>query len=189
MTRLIGDLVDAASLEAGHVALHLEPLDLASFLFGWKERLAGALPMDRVRILAGADVPAILADPARLDQILANLASNALKYSLPGSEVRVELSATEDALRLSVADRGPGIPPDELPRLFRRYYRARAAGRAEGLGLGLFITRKLVEAHGWRIEATSEVGTGTVFTVVIPAGDRRPHATFPAAGGGAATAG
>jgi signal transduction histidine kinase len=184
MTRLIGDLVDAARLEAGHVALSLEPLDLASFLSRWKDRMAGALAMERVRIEAPAATPPVLADPARLDQILANLASNALKYSHPGSEVRVDLRATPEALRLSVADRGTGIPPDELPRLFERYYRARTAGRAEGLGLGLFITRKLVEAHGWRIEVASEVGAGSVFTLVIPAA-----ADAPARSAGAASAG
>jgi PAS domain S-box-containing protein len=185
MTRLIGDLVDAARLEAGHVRLQLEPLDLPAFLSGWKERMAGALPMERVRVVAEAGAPVVFADPARLDQILANLASNALKYSPPETEVTVELGATPDALRLSVADRGPGIPQEELPRLFQRYYRSRTAGRVEGLGLGLFITRKLVEAHGWRIEASSEVGEGSVFTVVIPVAGARP-ARPPASGGGVA---
>jgi PAS domain S-box-containing protein len=168
MTRLIGDLVDAARLEAGHLALLLEPVDLVAYLGGWKERMAGALEMERVRIRAPDAVPAVLADAGRLEQILVNLVSNALKYSLADSEVQIELVATAGALRLSVADRGPGIPPEELPRLFERYYRAKSASRTEGLGLGLFITRKLVDAHGWRIEVASEPGRGSVFTVVVP---------------------
>jgi signal transduction histidine kinase len=173
MTRLIGDLVDAARFEAGHVDLQLEPMDLASFLGGWRDRVAAGLHVERVRLEVPASVPAVLADPGRLDQILANLVSNALKYSIPGSEVRVTLTeappaAAPNVLRLAVSDVGPGIPSDELPRLFERYYRSKSAPHAEGLGLGLFITRKLVEAHGWRIHVQSELGKGSVFTVVIP---------------------
>ncbi len=181
MTRLIGDLVDAARLETGHVALRLEPLDLCAFLSGWRERMAGALDVGRVRLVLPGAVPTVLADAGRFEQILVNLVSNALKYSIPGSEVRVELTAAGSALRVSVADRGPGIPSDELPRLFERYYRAKSASRAEGLGLGLFIARKLVEAHGWRIEVASELGEGSVFTVVAPvAGGRAARSTAAA---------
>lgn len=178
MTRLIGDLVDAARLEAGHVDLQLEPMDLASFLGGWRDRVAAGLHVERVRLEVPASVPAVLADAGRLDQILANLVSNALKYSIPDSEVRVTLTAeappaaarpAPNVLCLAVSDVGPGIPPDEIPRLFERYYRSKSAPHAEGLGLGLFITRKLVEAHGWRIHVQSELGKGSVFTVVIPA--------------------
>lgn len=140
--------------------------------------MAGALAMERVRISAPPSVPVVLADAGRLDQILVNLVSNALKYSVADSDVRVELTATASALRLSVADRGPGIAPEELPRLFERYYRTKSAARAEGLGLGLFITRKLVEAHGWRIEVASEQGSGSVFTLVLPiASGKTAHAT------------
>jgi PAS domain S-box-containing protein len=169
MTRLIGDLVDAARLEAGHVTLHLEPVDLSMFLVRWRERMAAALDVQRVKLTVPGAVPVVLADAARLDQILANLVTNALKYSVADSDVRVALEVAPPDLRLSVTDRGPGIAADELPRLFQRYYRAKSAVRAEGLGLGLFITRKLVEAHGWRIEAASEPGAGSVFTLVVPA--------------------
>jgi signal transduction histidine kinase len=168
MSRLIGDLVDAARIEAGHLDLRLEPLDLATFVLGWKERVAGALQVERVRLEMPPSVPAVRADPARVDQILANLVSNALKYSLPDSEVHVALTSTGAGLRLAVSDVGPGIPPEEVPRVFERYYRAKGSARAEGLGLGLFITRNLVEAHGWSLELRSEVGRGSVFTVVVP---------------------
>jgi signal transduction histidine kinase len=87
--------------------------------------------------------------------------------------VDVELALAPEAMRLAVRDRGPGIAPDDLPRVFDRYWRGKSAGRAEGLGLGLFITRKLVDAHGWRIEVASEVGRGSVFTVIVPLGGAR----------------
>jgi signal transduction histidine kinase len=181
MTRLIGELVDAARLEAGHVDLRLEAMDLGAFLLGWRERVAEALPIERVRVEVPASVPAVRADPARLDQILANLVSNALKYSLPDTGVRIALAATPSALRLAVSDVGPGIPPDEVPRLFERYYRAKGSVGAEGLGLGLFITRKLVEAHGWRVEVESEVGKGSVFTVIVPVDGARTAQRSPSA--------
>jgi signal transduction histidine kinase len=170
MQRLIQDMVDAARLEAGRLELHLEPVDLAAFLHGWKERLAGALAVDRVRISIAAEPPVVLADPARLEQIVVNLVTNALKYSVAESEVQVAVEQVAGRLELSVRDRGPGIATDELARIFDRYYRARGASRAEGLGLGLFITRKLVDAHGWEIRVESELGRGSVFTVAMPVG-------------------
>jgi signal transduction histidine kinase len=169
MQRLIQDIVDATRLEAGHLALHLEPVELAGFLRQWRDRLAAAIDVERVRIEApdGAS-PVVLADPGRLEQIVSNLVTNALKYSAPGTEVVVALAVDRERVELSVTDRGPGISRDELPRLFDRYYRARNAVRAEGLGLGLFITRKLVEAHGWELRVDSELGHGSVFAVVLP---------------------
>jgi signal transduction histidine kinase len=183
MTRLIGDLVDAARLAEGHLDLRLEAMDLPAFLAGWRERVAGALPVERVRLEVPADVPVpmVRADPARLDQILTNLVSNALKYSLPDSAVHVALAAGPSSLRLAVSDVGPGIPPEEVSRLFERYYRAKGSAGAEGLGLGLFITRKLVEAHGWRVEVHSEVGKGSVFTVVVPLDGAEPAQSSPSA--------
>jgi signal transduction histidine kinase len=169
MQRLIQDMVDAARLEAGHLALKLEPVDLNAFLLEWKERLAGALAVERVRISVTPDLPFVLADPARLEQIVVNLVTNALKYSVADSEVQVAFTHAGDRLELSVRDQGSGIAADELPRLFDRYYRARNATAAEGLGLGLFITRKLADAHGWAIRVESELGRGSTFTVVVPA--------------------
>lgn len=181
MTRLIGDLVDAARLEAGHLDLRLEAMDLGAFLLGWRDRMAGALPLERVHVHVPASVPAVRADPDRLDQILGNLVSNALKYSLPESRVEVALSAAPSALRVAVSDVGPGIPPEEVTRVFDRYYRAKGSVGAEGLGLGLFITRKLVEAHGWHVEVESEVGKGSVFTVVVPVDGGRAAQPSPSA--------
>jgi PAS domain S-box-containing protein len=175
MQRLIQDMVDAARLEAGHLRLEREPVDLAAFLRSWRDRLAGALPIDRVRVEVPREVPYVVADPARLEQIVGNLVTNALKYSVADSLVDVGLLHRGDQLELSVRDRGPGIAPEDLPHLFDRYYRARGATRAEGLGLGLFITRKLVDAHGWRIDVASEAGRGSVFTVVIPAARAAPR--------------
>ncbi len=101
----------------------------------------------------------------RLDRIVVNLLGNALAYS-PG-EVVVRAATDGDAVRVEIVDRGPGIPPDDLPRLFERFERGGRAG-GEGLGLGLYIVRKLVEAHGGRVRAESVPGQGSTFAFTLP---------------------
>ena len=107
-------------------------------------------------------------DRDRLGQVLDNLLSNAVKYSRPGGEivVRVEPNGSEAWVR--VVDEGEGIPPETLPRLFERYYRADRSDPKVGLGLGLYIARMLVEAHGGRIWAESTPGQGSTFTIALP---------------------
>jgi len=178
MNALIQDLVDAARLEARPVQLRPEPVNLASFAGDLTAHLAGVLPAERIRVETAPSLPLVSADPARLERILANLLSNALKYSPPESQitVRVQPGSPGEAL-VSVADLGIGIAADELPRLFQRFYRTRETGSTEGLGLGLYITRKLVEAHGGRIWAESPgPGQGATFYFTLPVtrANRRP---------------
>ena len=107
-------------------------------------------------------------------RILVNLLSNALKYSAPGTEVTVTLRREGGEVITSVTDRGPGIASEELPRLFARYYRTETGReRGGGIGLGLYITRMLVEAHGGHIWAESTVGVGSTFSFSLPLADQR----------------
>ena len=169
MNTMIQDLVDAARSESGQLALRREPLDMASFLRSLKERLAPALEMDRIQIEADQGLPRVDADPSRLERIVTNLISNALKYSEPGTPVIVRLNQHDGELITSVTDRGPGIPSEDLPHLFERYFRSTgAAGSREGLGLGLYITKMLVEAHRGRIWVESEPGRGSTFSFSLP---------------------
>ncbi|HOG47921.1 MAG TPA: ATP-binding protein, partial [Anaerolineae bacterium] len=116
-----------------------------------------------------ADLPPASADPDRLERVLTNLWSNALKYSAPGTPVTVSARQEGREVITSVADRGPGIAPEDLPGLFQRYFRTAAAEeRRKGVGLGLYITRRLVEAHDGRIWAESTVGVGSVFSFSLP---------------------
>jgi len=168
MNAMIQDLVDTAHSEAGQLRLERRPLDLPPFVREVVERQSAAMDTRRIRVQA-AVVPPVLADPARLERILVNLFSNALKYSDPGTEVTVRFEHRDGEVITSVTDRGPGIAPEELPRLFQRYYRPAAAReRREGMGLGLYITKMLVEAHGGRIWAESELGEGSVFSFSLP---------------------
>lgn len=106
-------------------------------------------------------------DRVRIGQVLANLLSNALKFTPPGGQVRVELRAEPPWARVWVADSGPGIPIDELPHVFDRFFRGRQA-RPSGSGIGLTVVRELVEAHGGTAEASNVAGNGATFTVWLP---------------------
>lgn len=170
MNIMIQDLVDMARAESGQLRLSIQPVDLDAFVRGLKGHLAGVLPTERLSIHSAGGLPRVLADPARLERILVNLITNALKYSTPGTEVTIDLVYRDGEVVTSVVDRGPGIPEAELHLLFQRYRRARAAAKeAEGLGLGLYITRQLVEAHGGRIWVQSELGVGSSFSFALPA--------------------
>ena len=174
MNTMIQDLVDAARLEAGKLALTLQAVDLRMVLHDLLERLSSVLETGRVRLEAPEALPPARADRDRLERILTNLLSNALKYSTPGTPVTATVAQTDGEVVTSISDQGPGIAPEDLPHLFERYYRPRARPSApEGLGLGLYITKGLVEAHGGRIWAESQVGVGSTFSFTLPVAGAR----------------
>jgi signal transduction histidine kinase len=115
-------------------------------------------------------------DPDRIRQVLRNLLSNAIKYSAPGSEVSARIEYVGLSYRVSIADRGPGIPPEALPYIFDRFYRAPAAirGHVRGMGIGLYVCRELIQAHGGSIEVSSRLGEGTTFVLHLPAEQTAP---------------
>ena len=168
LTRLVDDLLVLAGLEAGGIVVTPEPVLLVPFL----ETLIRDEPGgDRVRLSVSAEAPATIeTDPLRLHQIVANLLANALKYSSQDRTVSLVVVAEGGDVILDVADSGPGILADDLPRIFEPYYRT-AGGRAaaDGAGLGLSITRRLAEALGGHLTASSIVGEGSVFRVRLPA--------------------
>jgi signal transduction histidine kinase len=166
MDRMLRDLADAARSESGTLEVTPSPIELRPFVDGFLEVADGVLERPRVENAIPTTAPRVLADPDRLDRILVNLVGNALKYS--HERVVVTADGSGDEVRISVADKGPGIAPEDLPRIFDRYYRGQRH-EGEGLGLGLFIVRKLVEAHGGRIWADSRPGQGSTFTFTLPA--------------------
>ncbi len=168
MNTMILDLVDSARLEAGQLKMDCAPVDLPSFLNDLKRRLAGVLEMNRVRVDMPEGLPRVYADADRLERVFTNLLSNALKYSPSDTEVLVTAERQDGMVKVSVIDRGVGMPREDIPRLFQRFYRAKGTRKTEGVGLGLYITRMLVEAHGGRIWAESEFGKGSVFSFTLP---------------------
>jgi K+-sensing histidine kinase KdpD len=181
---MLQDLVKVVALESGQVVLERRPVALPDLVHHLRETLAAALPMERVELRIPEELPPLLADPNRLERVLVNLLSNALKYS--DGAVTVDAAQREGDVVVSVRDHGRGIAADELPRLFTKYYRASSAREREGLGLGLYISRLLVEAHAGRIWAESVAGSGSTFFVAIPVatGPSAPEPSrAPVAGG------
>jgi PAS domain S-box-containing protein len=170
LSRMITDLLDLNSLDASRLQLSPQPVNLPTLVRAVTDRVAADTEGHPVEIAQEGEIPEILVDPARFEQMLGNLLSNAAKYGEPGTPIRVELRVRETEVHLAVQNHGAGIPPEELPRLFTRYHRTRHAKAkgTPGLGLGLYITRGLVEAHGGWIKAESIPNDVTTFRVGLP---------------------
>jgi two-component system OmpR family sensor kinase/two-component system sensor histidine kinase BaeS len=167
--RLVDDLRALALAEAGQLQLALAPADLADLLRGVVDSfdLQAELQGQRLILELPPDLPLVEADPQRVRQVVANLVSNALAHAPESGRVVVAAGPDPGWVRVSVADDGPGIAPEELPHVFDRFWRG-GKPRAEGSGLGLAIARELVRAHGGRIWVESEPGKGTTFTFTLP---------------------
>ncbi|WP_437325854.1 PAS domain S-box protein [Sorangium sp. So ce381] len=169
LNRMIDDLLDVSRLESHRLDLRPIEVDLPALIRATVERTADATRGHRVDVEVLDRVPPLLADPGRLEQVLTNLLSNAAKYGAPETPIRIAVERRSGEVSVAIENEGKGIAPDELPRLFTRYYRTREAkaGGAAGLGLGLYIVRGLVEAHGGRIWAESAPGK-TTFQFTLP---------------------
>jgi signal transduction histidine kinase len=173
MNRLIGDLRELAQVEGGGLSIQREDVDLVALAQEAVERVRTLTTGHAVRVEAPELPIVVTGDRDRLGQVLDNLLGNAVKYSRDGGDIVVRGEAVDREARLRVADHGPGIPADALPHLFERFYRGQPAAGDSGLGLGLYISRMLVEAHGGRIWAASMPGAGSTFTIALPLAESR----------------
>jgi two-component system sensor histidine kinase KdpD len=168
MTRLIANLLDMVRLETGALAVHKEwqPLEevVGIALIRLDERLAGR----EVQTALPADLPLVEIDGVLVEQVFINLIENAVKYSPAASPLEISARAAPDAVIVSVADRGPGIPAGESERIFDKFHRLPAGGAGSGVGLGLTICRGIVSAHGGRIWAENRPEGGAVFRFTLP---------------------
>jgi PAS domain S-box-containing protein len=170
LTRLIGDLADVSRLDTGQLVLRRETLDLVAVVRDVAEQFQPLSEAHPIQVEATAESLIGTWDRDRLEQVIQNLLTNAIKYSPNGGEIRVVIEDLGADARLAVRDEGIGIPPGLLTRVFEPFYRVEPATRAiRGLGLGLHISKALVEAHGGRIQAVSAgEGQGSTFTVTLP---------------------
>ncbi|GIG38252.1 sensor histidine kinase [Cellulomonas phragmiteti] len=169
--RLVSDLLLSAQVEAGTFAISPTDVDVAAVASAAVASAGPSAAAAQVVLESDLRAAPVRADPVRLGQAVDNLLSNALKFTPQGGTVRVSVEPTADAgARVAVRDTGIGIPPDELGHLMERFYRASTATRRAipGVGLGLSITKAVVEAHGGSVEVTSVVGEGTTFTLTLP---------------------
>ncbi|MBW7881497.1 MAG: HAMP domain-containing protein [Caldilineaceae bacterium] len=172
LSRLIDDLGILSQAETGQLHLEKQEIDpgaLVRRVAGLLERRAGERQVALVAQVE-PELPTLTADPARLTQVLVNLIDNALRYAPPTSSVEVTARRVGDEIELSVRDEGPGIPNEDLPHVFNRFWRGdRARARdTGGSGLGLVIVAQLVAAHGGRVEAENRPGAGACFRVFFP---------------------
>ncbi len=165
---MIQDLVDSTRLQTGQLDLARQSVHLTGFVTELLGRAKGIIDIGRVRVEIPTELPPVSADPERLERVMMNLLTNAVKYSSPETPVLIRAERSDRNLVVSVSDSGIGIPSEDLPHIFERFYRVRSASRAEGLGLGLYITKMLVEAHGGRIWVDSEIGKGSTFYLTLP---------------------
>lgn len=168
MNKMIQDLTDLTKIDSGQLRPEKEPVHLHPFLHDLLSRLTMVVNIDRVQTLIPREIPPVNVDPSLLERIIGNLVSNALKYSSEDRPVLIRARAGEKEVITSVIDQGAGIPAEDIPSLFRPFYRSRKKREIEGLGLGLFITKKLVMAHGGRIWVSSEEGRGSIFSFSLP---------------------
>ncbi len=180
LARLTKDMVDLQHLERGQLLIRMEQVSLPEVLSAVAQRyipLAEAKHQD-FQVEVPADLPAVRVDRDKLELIVGNLCSNAVKFTPPGGRIRLAAKDGPGEVRIVVEDNGPGIPPEAQERIFERFYQVQESLTREhgGLGLGLSIVKGLVELHGGRVWVESEVGEGSTFIVSLPKESGRPGA-------------
>jgi signal transduction histidine kinase len=166
---MLNTLMDISEAESGTMQLRREPVPLAEVVARAVDLYRDVADAKGVTLAAIASPDIVVtADRTRLEQVAANLIDNAVKYTPAGGRVDVEVLREADAAVLQVRDTGPGIPADELPRIFDRLFRGDTSRTERGLGLGLSLVKAIVEAHGGAVEVSSELGRGSTFSVSLP---------------------
>jgi two-component system phosphate regulon sensor histidine kinase PhoR len=172
LNALVEDVLSLARLESPRVELKLADVDLAELLHSimrdWEKRFGEKQVKSHLNF--PGNLPMLRADEARLQELIYNLLDNAVKYSNPGGTVFLRAEPVDSAIRITVADQGIGIGPDDLPRIFERFYRADKSrgGEVRGTGLGLSIVKHIAQLHSGSVEAHSELGKGTTISVLLP---------------------
>src|SRR5690606_19287639 len=173
METMIGDLLDMSRLEAGRLPLELRPADAGALVREAISAHAIAAAERGLEIHGDAAAARVRCDPARIAQVLGNLLGNAIKFGRRGDRISVRAAIEDDRARFEVSDTGPGIAAEDLPYVFEPFWSAQApAGARDGIGLGLYISRRCGEAHGGQIRAESEPGRGTTVSFTLPPVDQ-----------------
>ena len=174
MAHLVDDLLDVAAIESGQLQLDLQPVELVQLAqtnLARNQLIAGRKGI--TLHLQAMPVPGLLLDAAKIEQVLDNLVTNAIKFSPSGSRVEVSIQPVGAEIQISVRDQGPGIPPAEMAALFKPFHRTSVKSTAgeKSTGLGLVIVKRIVEGHGGRIQVESQPGQGSTFRVTLPLPD------------------
>src|SRR5512136_2189358 len=170
LSKLVNRLLLASRIESGTVTLQREPVQLSAMASKVIRRLESVTSIHRFEVDFAYDFPEVYADPDRMEEVLTNLVDNAIKYSPKGGRIVVTGGVKGDSVEVAVTDEGIGIPHRELGQVFERFHRGEngQVQKVRGMGLGLFICRSIVEAHGGKIGVSSEAGKGSEFTFSLP---------------------
>jgi two-component system sensor histidine kinase KdpD len=168
LNRLVGNLMDLSRLRAGALVPTRDAVPVDEVISSVIGRLQSQLQGRPVRVQIREDIPQVSMDVVQIDQVLTNLLENAVRFSPPGTEIAVVALKWRDELQIKVADRGPGIPPEERDRVFDEFYRKDVGERRSGTGLGLAIARAIVTAHGGSMKIEETPGGGTTVGFRIP---------------------
>lgn len=175
LTELIENLLDASRLQAGALSINLSDVNLAELGERIAERFRTQTQIHTIEVSFPKDFPVILGDEGRLEQVLSNLVSNAIKYSPEGGEINIGGQVRSEQVILCVSDPGPGISAEDIPHVFDRFYRSSDASRkTKGAGLGLYLARAVVEAHGGRIWIDPKPGAGARICFSLPREAKQP---------------
>jgi two-component system sensor histidine kinase BaeS len=183
LARMVDDLQTLAAADAAALHLQLGPCDLAAIAVNAAASLASRLAAASITVESQLEAATVLADSRWLHQVITNLLTNAVKFSPPGSVIWLEVGRTAEGAELRVTDHGVGIPPDELPHIFDRFWRGSQAGHISGSGIGLAVAAEIAAAHGGRLTASSEPGRGTQVALIMPAAAARALARPATASG------
>ena len=168
---LIEDLLEISRIESGSLQVSLELVDISDVFNQTAISLETLAAKENIKLVKNVpeNLPPLTADPGKIRSVITNLVSNAVKFTPDGGRVDIKAQQIEDELKVTVSDTGMGIPQEDLPKIFDRFYRVNRPGKEiQGTGLGLAIVKEIVEMHNGRIEVRSKVNEGTTFTVYLP---------------------
>ena len=174
LAALIDDLLDASRLQAGALSLSYSDVALDNLAKRMADRFATQSEIHEFALDFPEEFPVVRADESRLMQVLGNLLSNAVKYSPEGGTITISGSSSRDEVMICIKDEGPGIALEDMPRIFKLFYRSNeAARRTKGAGLGLFLAKTVVEAHGGRIWVDDRVRDGARICFTLPRKEKK----------------
>jgi signal transduction histidine kinase len=172
LTNFINQLLDIAKIETGMVVYDFQPTDLLPVLKPVIEHAKVIASQRQISVSFNAKtIPPVMADREKISQVVSNLLSNAIKYTQRGGTITILIARSDSNVQIAVADSGIGIPSEDIPKLFTKFYQATNASKAstKGTGLGLTLVKAFTEGHGGTVSVTSKVGEGTIFTINLPA--------------------
>ncbi len=167
LNRLVGNLLNMTRIEAGAIHLKKEPCDIQDAIGAALDQMGDRLANRQVKVNLPPGLNLVALDVALFEQVLVNLLDNAVKYSPPEAAIEIDVTQKQKTVQIAIADRGIGIPTEDLERVFDKFYRVQRPESVSGTGLGLAICRGIVEAHGGTVQATNRPGGGTVISITL----------------------